>query len=207
MLTATVILGWIGVLLFLIIIFTFKKMARSNEYAFLHLLMALMYAMWFPLPLALHHLAGSNTLLVGTIFGLAYLFMLVISMALQTGHITFISKNNEDHSIPEKHAEYMMATLTNPFESLLGIFKSILAIFLAISFWQSDELAMSSIMLLFGLFIFYYLLNTLDASLVKRVKLLSKVKPNIVVVNLETLFFFVVLMSYVTFTAFSHHPK
>lgn len=198
MLTATMILGWIGVLLFLIIIFTFRKLARSNEYAFLHLLMALMYAMWFPLPLALQHLADSEVLIAGTIFGIAYLFMLVTSMALQTGHIAFINKDNDNSSIPEKHAEYMMSTLTKPFESLLGIFKSIWALFLAISFWQNDELAMASIMLLFGLFIFYYLFITVDASLMKRVKLLSKAKPNIVLVNLETLAFFIVLMSYVT---------
>lgn len=201
MLTATMILGWIGVLLFLIIIFTFKRMARSNEYAFLHILMALMYAMWLPLPLSLQYLIGSDKLLVETIFGFAYVFMLVISMALQTGHIAFISKYNENHSISEKHAEYMMATLTKPFESLLGVFKSVWAIFLAISFLQSGDMLMATIMTLFGLFIFYYLLITLDASLVKRLKLLSKVKPDVVVVNLETLAFFVILMSYVTLNA------
>lgn len=201
MLTATMILGWIGVLLFLIIILTFKRMAKSGEYALLHLLMALMYAMWLPLPLALHQIIESDALLVGTIFGFAYLFMLIISMVLQTGHIAFISKFNVDHSITEKHAEYMMATLTKPFESLLGVFKSAWALFLAISFWQGDEYSMAIIMFLFGLFIFYYLLITLDASLVKRLKLLSKVKPNIVIVNLETLAFFVVLMSYVTLNA------
>ncbi|WP_262173646.1 hypothetical protein [Saccharococcus sp. Marseille-Q5394] len=201
MLISTMILGWIGVLLYLIIIFTFKKMARSNEYAFLHLLMALMYAMWLPLPLALHQLIESDALLVGTVFGLAYLIMLVISMVLQTGHIAFISKCNEDYSITEKHTEYMMATFTKPFESLLGIFKSIWALFLAISFWQSDEYTTAIIMFLFGLFIFYYLLITLDASLVKRVKLLSKVKPNVVIVNLEIVAFFIILMSYVTLNA------
>ncbi|MCM3637016.1 hypothetical protein M3152_04720 [Sporosarcina luteola] len=201
MLISTMILGWIGVLLYLIIIFTFKKMARSNEYAFLHLLMALMYAMWLPLPLALHQLIESDALLVGTVFGLAYLIMLVISMVLQTGHIAFISKCNEDYSITEKHTEYMMATFTKPFESLLGIFKSILALFLAISFWKSDEYTTAIIMFFFGLFIFYYLLITLDASLVKRVKLLSKVKPNVVIVNLETVAFFIILMSYVTLNA------
>ncbi|MGN7386987.1 hypothetical protein [Sporosarcina sp. SAFN-015] len=198
MLTSTMILGWIGVLLFLIIISTYKKMAKRNEYAILHLLMALMYAMWLPLPLSLYLLLGSDTLLVGTIFGLAYLFMLVISMALQTGHIAFINKHNEDHLIPEKHAEYMMATLTNPFESLLGVFKCLWAIFLAISFWENGEILMASIMLLFGLFIFYYLFITIDTSLMKRVKLFSKVKPNIVLVNLETLIFFIILMCYAT---------
>ncbi|MDW0115359.1 hypothetical protein QTL97_00195 [Sporosarcina thermotolerans] len=203
MITSTMILGWIGVLLFLIIILTFKSMTKKNEYAFLHLLMAIMYAMWFPLPLALNHLIESDIVLVGTVFGFAYLFLLVSSMVLQTGHIAFIEKHDKEHSIPEKHAEYMMATLTKPFESFLGVFKSIWAIFLGISFWQSGELLMAGLMLLFGLFIFYYLFISIDASLMKRVKLFSKVKPNIFIVNLETLAFFITLMCYVTYRSFS----
>src|SRR5699024_1545139 len=128
-------------------------------------------------------------LLVGSIFGIAYLFMLVISMAFQTGHIAFIVKQNDNHAIPDKHAEYMMATLTNPYESLLGVFKSIWAIFLAVSFWQNGEILMAVLMLLFGMLIFYYLFMMLDVSVVKGVKLFSKLKPHPFVVNLETLFF------------------
>lgn len=203
MISSTMILGWIGVLLFLIIALTFKSMANRNEYAFLHLLMAIMYAMWFPLPLALNHLILSDTVLVGTVFGFAYLFLLVCSMALQTGHIAFIEKYDKNHSIPEKHAEYMMATLTKPFESLLGVFKCIWAIFLGVSFLQSEESLMAGLMLLFGLFIFYYLFITLDGSLKKRIKLFSKVKPNVFIVNLETLAFFITLMCYVTYRSFS----
>ncbi|MDN4607673.1 hypothetical protein [Sporosarcina highlanderae] len=178
-------------------------MSERNEYAFLHLLMAIMYAMWLPLPLALLRLIDSDTVIIGTIFGLAYLFMMVISMVLQTGHIAFIQKYDLDHSIPEKHAEYMMATLTNPFESLLGVFKSMWAIFLGITFWQSGEMLMAGLMLLFSLFIFYYLFIALDMSLMKRVKLLSKVKANIFIVNIETLAFFITLMCYVTYRSFS----
>lgn len=86
------ILDWIGVLIFVIIAFTFQKMIKNNEFAFMHLLMALKYAMWFPLPLALYQLLNSELLIVGTIFGLAYLIMLVITMTLQTGHIIIYSK-------------------------------------------------------------------------------------------------------------------
>ena len=199
MLLSSIILGWIGIFIFIVIVFTFQKMAASNEFAFMHLLMAIMYAMWFPLPLTLYRLLESDVLLVGAMFGFVYLLSLVISMALQTGHIVFITKHNESHAISDKYGEYMMATLSNPMESLSGIFKCIWAIFLGIAFWQSGELLMAILMFLFGLFIFYYLLITLDASIVKRVKLFSKVKPNPYIVNLETLFFFIVLMSYITF--------
>ena len=193
------IFGWTGILLFLAIIFTFQRMAKKNEYAFLHLLMAVMYAMWLPLPFVLYQLLNSDTLLIGTVFGSTYLILLVVTMILQTGHIAFITKHNEDGAITDMLGGYMMATLSNPYESLLGVFKCIWAIFLGIAFWQNDEMIMASLMLLFGLLVFYYLFIMLDASLVKRVKLFAKVKPNPFIINLETLFFFIILMSYVTF--------
>lgn len=199
MLMSTIILGWIGILMFLTLALTFQSMAKNNEFAFLHLLIAIMYTMWFPLPLLLYQLLNSDALLVGTVFGLVFLVSLVISMVLQTGHIAFIVKNNEDHSITDKHGDYMMATLTNPLESLLGVFKSVWAIFLGIAFWQSDEILMMSIMFIFALTFFYYFFIMLDASLVKRIKLFSKVKPNPFIINLETLLFFITLMCYITF--------
>lgn len=94
MLISTIILGWIGIVIFLIIVFTFQKLVKNNEFALIHNLMALMYAMWFPLPLTLYQLLNSELLQVGTIFGLVYLILLVITMTLQTGHITYIVKHN-----------------------------------------------------------------------------------------------------------------
>ncbi|WP_404427132.1 hypothetical protein LG296_14955 [Ureibacillus chungkukjangi] len=199
MLIPTIILGWIGILIFLIIIFTFQKMVKNNEFAFLHKLMALMYAMWLPLPLTLSQLLNSELLQVGTVFGIVYLIMLVITMALQTGHITFMVKHNDDKSITEKIGDYMMATLSNPFEGLANVLKSIWALFLGITFCNSGEIFMGIIMFLFSLQIFYYLLIVLNTSLVKRIKFFSKAKANTFVINLETLFFFIVLISYITF--------
>src|SRR5690625_2029760 len=111
------IFGWTGILLFLAIIFTFQRMAKKNEYAFLHLLMAVMYAMWLPLPFVLYQLLNSDTLLIGTVFGSTYLILLVVTMILQTGHIAFITKHNEDGAITDMLGGYMMATLSNPYES------------------------------------------------------------------------------------------
>lgn len=199
MLISTIIMGWIGIIIFLIIVFTFQKMAKSNEFAFMHILMALMYAMWLPLPLALNQLFNSESLQVGSIFGLAYLFMLIISMSLQTGHITYMVKHNDDKSITESQGNYMMATLSNPFELVANIFKCIWSVFLCITFWKDEQVIMTSLMFLFSLLLFYYLFIMLDTSLLKRVKVLSKIKANPFIINLETLFFFIILMSYITF--------
>ncbi|MEK5056016.1 hypothetical protein MHH96_21740 [Niallia sp. FSL K6-0212] len=165
----------------------------------MHILMALMYAMWLPLPLALNQLFNSESLQVGSIFGLAYLFMLIISMSLQTGHITYMVKHNDDKSITESQGNYMMATLSNPFELVANIFKCIWSVFLCITFWKDEQVIMTSLMFLFSLLLFYYLFIMLDTSLLKRVKVLSKVKANPFIINLETLFFFIILMSYITF--------
>jgi len=139
MVYSTVILGWIGILIFLTIILYFKRWQKNNEYAFLHLLMAIMYATWLPLPIVFYQLIGSDTLLVGVMFGLTYIILLVIVMALQTGHIAFITKHNEDGEITDVLGSYMMATLSNPYESLLGVFKCIWAIFVGIAFGRMKK--------------------------------------------------------------------
>ncbi|MGF3215152.1 hypothetical protein ACQV2X_08395 [Facklamia sp. P12945] len=199
MLFSTIIFGWIGILIFLSILFTFKKMAKNNKYALLHLLQAIMYAMWLPLPFVLYHILDSDILLVGSVFGSVYLILLVAGLALQTGHLAFISKHKEDKRISDSQTNYMMATLSHPYEGLVNFFKCLWAIFLGLCFWQKGEGIMAVVMFLFGLFIFYYLIIILDASLVKSVKLFEKIKPNTVLVNVETFLFFLTLMVYITF--------
>lgn len=102
--------------------FSILKDAKNNEFAFLHILMALMYSMWIPLPLALNMLLKSEVLQVGTLFIIVYLMMKVITISLQTGHIVYIVKHNEDKSITDRQGNYMMSTLSNPFELLVNIF-------------------------------------------------------------------------------------
>lgn len=199
MVFSTMLLGWLGILIFLVIISTYQKLMNSNEYAFLHLLMAIMYATWLPLPIVLFQLLDSKILIVGTVFGTVYLVLLVLGMTLQTGHIVFITKSNENGAITDSQANYIMSTLSHPYESLANIFKCVWAIFLGLTFWQNEEVFMASLMFLFGIFIFYYLFIALDASLIKRIKLFERMKSNTFLVNFETLFFFVTLCSYITF--------
>ena len=199
MLLPTIILGWLGILIFLIIISSFQKMMRNNEYGLLHMLMAFMYALWLPLPLTLYYLLDLDVLLVGTVFSLVYLIMLVITMTLQTGHITYIVKHNAENSITNSHTNYIMATLSNPFEAMANVFKSMWALFLGITFWTIGETLIASFMFLCSLFIFYYLCLAINSSLIKRMALFSKVKSNTVLTNLETLLFFGALMIYITF--------
>ena len=189
LITSAVILGWLGVLLYLGLALSFQKLAKLNEYALIHLIMAILYALWLPLPVALYMLLPSEPLMTGIIFGLAYLFMLIITMALQAGYIAYIMKT------PSQQGEYMMATLSNPFEKLANLFKSIWALFLAIAFWTAGELFMVVIMTLYSLLFFYYLSLLLSATIVRQI---PRVKPNMYVTNLETLLFFIILLGYLS---------
>lgn len=199
MLISTTILGWLGIFIFLIIIISFKKLITNNEFAFIHILMALMYAMWLPLPIALNHILRSEYMQIGTIFGFLYLFMLVFTMTFQAGHITFIVKNNDKKLINNKQEEYMMSTLSKPFEGLANVFKCIWTLFLAIAFWLNDEIIMAIIMSIFSLLLIYYLIIVMDTVLMKRITLISKLKANIYVTNIETITFFSTLMVYITY--------
>lgn len=197
MIASSMIMGWVGISIFVLIASTFRKLIKDNEYAFLHVLMTFMYVMWLPLPLTFYRLLNTDLLLVGTIFGLIYLVMIVIAMALQAGHISYIVKHN-DHQISEMHGDYMMAVISNPMEGLANIFKCIWAWFLGVSFWKNDEMMMAAIMFLFSLFFFYYLLIVLEQSVVKQMKGITNVKPNQTFVNLETFVFFLALVGYIT---------
>ncbi|GEN85912.1 hypothetical protein [Oceanobacillus sojae] len=198
MIISTIILGWSGIILFLITAFIFPKMAKNNEFAFIHFLLAWMYAFWLPVPLVLNQLLDFDYLQIGIIFGFIYLFMLIITMVLQTGHITYIVKNNTGQAITDKESKYMMATLSDPFEAFANVFKSIWALFLAIGFWNNGEYVMGCLMILFSLFGVYYLFLILNNILVTPVKLFAKVKPNVYVTNLETFLFFLILLIYIT---------
>ncbi|GAB3792641.1 hypothetical protein [Virgibacillus kimchii] len=198
MLVTAVIFGWIGVFIYLTVIFSVKKLMQNYEFGFMHILFVFMYALWLPVPMVMYQLLGSDVLLAGSMFGYLYLFMLIISMALQTGHINYLVKQNEGKGISDEQGAYMMTTLSHPFESIAGVFKSIWALFLAIAFWENGTVWMAVLMSAFGLLVFYYLFMAIDASLVKRIKLFFKVKPNTYCINLETLLFFFSLVLYMS---------
>ncbi|NAP01739.1 hypothetical protein FRY77_38025 [Halomonas sp. MG34] len=133
MLLSTVILGWIGIGVFVTILLTFMKLMKNKEQGLLHVVMGFMYAMWLPLPFALYFEQEQELLLTGSIFGFVYLLMLVITMGFQAGHIVHIVKQ-EQSEIWEERATWMLDTFSSSYENLAGVFKSVWSIFLAISF-------------------------------------------------------------------------
>ncbi|CDO02598.1 hypothetical protein BN988_01071 [Oceanobacillus picturae] len=197
MLLSTVILGWIGIGVFVTILLTFMKLMKNKEQGLLHVVMGFMYAMWLPLPFALYFEQEQELLLTGSIFGFVYLLMLVITMGFQAGHIVHIVKQ-EQSEIWEERATWMLDTFSSSYENLAGVFKSVWSIFLAISFWLNGETWIAILMSLFSLMIIYYVNNLVNQSTIKRIKFLEKLKPNPFIYNIEALLFFLTLMIYIT---------
>jgi len=158
--------------------------------------MALMYAMWLPLPKILSEMLNNETLIVGEIFGVTYLIIMIITMSLQTGHLVYIEKQENNKVIWEERNNWIMATFAGPLEVLANIFKCIWALFLAIAFLNNNNLLMGTFMLLFSSLIVYFLIILINQSLVKPLKFLSVIKSNPYFFNLETFLFFLILMIY-----------
>ncbi|KAB7672848.1 hypothetical protein [Bacillus sp. B1-b2] len=194
----TVILGWIGIVLFLITAISFSKLANINEFGMIHLLMAMMYTCWVPIPIIYNRLLNGEMIETGTIFGLLYLIMLLFTMTLQTGHIVHIDRVGNNDTEAMDRSNHMMATLSGPFELMANVIKCIWALLLGFAFWENQHLIMAGMMFLFSLLILYYLPLLFKSSLVRSIKILEKVKSNTYFINLETFAFFLILIVFLT---------
>ncbi|WP_017186606.1 hypothetical protein [Alkalibacillus haloalkaliphilus] len=199
MLNTVIILGWTGVILFSIMILTLSKMMKSNEYGLIHILMAIMYTLWLPLPIVLYMVVDFDLLLIGAVFGSVYLLMIIVTMTFQTGHIAFLLNYKGAQNDLELYGDYMMSMLSKPFETYANVLKSLWALILAIAFWNTQELLMVILMIPFVILLSYYVAILINDSLVNSVKGIRNIKPNPILINLETLLFFIILISYLTF--------
>lgn len=198
MLITSVIFSWLGLFLFLILIVIYKQLVSRNEYALIHTILALKFAFLMPLPIALYLCLDSSILLSGTIFGLLYLFMQLLTMTIQAGHNIFVIKQTFTDANFNNTSDFLFAVISKPFEAIANVFKSIWSLFLGISFWQSGEHVFASFMFLFSILIIYYFALAIKESLLHSNMVLSKFKNNMIFTNLETLLFFILLTTYLT---------
>ncbi|WP_051641018.1 hypothetical protein [Bacillus sp. MB2021] len=192
---STLVLGWIGIVLFVILAVKFPKLAKNNEFGFIHILMAFMYAMWLPIPITLYEILHTDSLKMGMIFGTVYLSMMIMTMSLQTGHIV----HSEKVSQPQAISNHLMATLSGPFELMANILKSIWVIFLAVAFWKQQYVMMANLMGIIGILIIYFVLLLIKESLLKPNKILNRIAGNPYFFNIEVFFLFVSLLIFLTF--------
>lgn len=192
---STLVLGWIGILLFVILAVTFPKLAKNNEFGFIHILMAFMYTMWLPIPITLYEILHTTSLKVGMIFGLVYLSMMIITMSLQTGHIVHSAKESQSQAI----SNHFMEILSGPFELMANIVKSIWVLFLAVAFWEQEYVMMANLMGIIGILIIYFVLLLIKESLLKPNKILNRIVGNPYFFNIEVFCLFVSLLIFLTF--------
>jgi len=192
--TSTLVLGWIGILLFLILAITFPVLAKNNEFGLIHIIMAFMYAMWLPIPIMMYEILHNSILKIGMIFGLVYLSMMIMTMSLQTGHIVHSEKESQSQTI----SNHMMATLSGPFELMANILKSIWVFFLAVAFLEQQYVVMASLMGTISLLIIYFFLLLVKNSLIKPNKFLKRMVVNPYFLNLEMFCLFLSLIIFIS---------
>ena len=191
----TILLGWLGMILYVGIAVFYVGLMKRGEFALIHILFALTFVMWIPLPLTLYRTEASEILLVGTLFGCFYMIMMIIAMTLQAGHLAYIDKNT---GIDVKYANHLMTILSNPFEAMANVMKSIWAFCLGMAFWTNGLKWLALLLFLISLFGVYYLLLVLKASLKKEGTFVDRIKANVYWTNAETLLLFGCLLCYLT---------
>jgi len=193
---ATAIFSVIGIILFLIIVLTYNKLLQNNESGFLHLLMALMYASWLPIPITVYRLLGDyKFLIVGTVFGVTSIVILILTMVLQAGHLTYsANRHKEDAVLWDRNDNWMLnGLLGGQVELLANVLRGIWVIFVTICFWLRGDVLLFSFGVIFSSFVCAYVMRIIDLSLVSEIRFLKLVKLNYIIINLETFGWFLLL--------------
>ncbi|MTI47915.1 MAG: hypothetical protein FH761_08745 [Firmicutes bacterium] len=203
MLISSLVLGSIGIIIFISILFSFNKLLNKNESGFLHLLMTFMYICWLPIPLATFILLKSYSfMIVGTIFGVLSLLLLIITMVLQASHLSYSAKqNNGNPEMWNINDKWMMdGLLGSQIELLANVLKGIWIIFLTIAFWFSGQIIFGILGSIYSLITIVYLFMLINISLVNEIPFLKKVKLNFILINLETFSWYLVLLVWIIVT-------
>lgn len=198
MVYSALILGIIGEIIFIIIIMTVKKLLRSNESGFLHLLMCIMYICWLPIPIVVNLKIGiNNFLIIGTIFGTLSLILLSLTMLIQSSHLSYSAvKSNCDLELWNSRDEWVLNGLIGGQVELFALFlKSIWYIFFTIYFLINSQFIFFMLGVLFSLLSIFYLSMLIERSVIKKVKYATKLKLNSLIINIETAtWFFIILI-------------
>lgn len=187
--------GLIGIVGSLILVITgifASNLLKKNESGLVHLLMTFVYICWSPLPIiGYFKFEGMEWLAIGTIFGSLGMVVMVISMIMQTGHLSYSGKIEEDREIWNRNDSWIMCGLLGSSVELLGLFlKSLWIVFLAVAFFISGQTVMFCVSSIFAITVIMYLFNLIDSSLVRDSRLFKVMPKNMIIINIETLVWF-----------------
>ncbi|MDY7043571.1 hypothetical protein RVS70_05070 [Virgibacillus sp. M23] len=194
-----IIMGWLGILIYLFLIFTANKLEKNGETALLHLIICFVFIFFTPLPLYLSFNNHNPIFWLSSIFVYLFLIMIIITMALQVGHLSYSNKQLNNDKWQERDNWMIHGMLGDVFESIVNVVFHIWILLLAIGFFIEDEFVMAAIMTVFSLFIIRNLFILLNVVIKKPMRLFQIFKMNSVITTLETFIFFVVLVCWMTF--------
>jgi hypothetical protein len=193
----TSIFGFLGIVLFVVILISFQKLLANNESGFLHLLMSIMFICWLPIPFVIYTKMGRyDFLLIGTIFGTFAILFYILTMLLQAGHLTYSSKmQDSDIKLWEGRDEWMLnGLLGGQVELMAGMLKGVWSIFLTVSFWLQGHTVLFMLGIIYSTLTFFYLSMLLDMSINKKISFLKKLKLSTMIINLENASWFTILL-------------
>ncbi|WLD94077.1 hypothetical protein [Alkalihalobacillus sp. AL-G] len=198
MLNIELLLAWIGLLLYLALFFSFRFLVQRNENALLHLWLAFIFTLFLPVHLLLVRNVQSEITLVATLFGVLYILVLIVTMALQTGHLSYSLKQTERKELWDERDRWIMhGMLGDGFEPFAGVIMNVWLLLLSLAFFESGETIMGLLTALLGLFIirnFVILLNNTRA----KTRKLKWFQMNPIITNLHTLISFTILIVWLT---------
>ena len=194
-----IIMGWLGVLIYLLLILTANKLEKKGETALLHLIICFAFIFFTPLPLYLCFSNHNPIFLLSSIFGYLFLIMIIITMALQVGHLSYSNKQQNNEKWKDRDNWMIHGMLGDVFESVVNVVFHIWILLLAIGFFLEEKIVMGALMTIFSVFIIRSLLILLNVVIKKPIRLFKVFKMNSVITTLETFIFFLVLVCSMTF--------
>lgn len=196
---AIFIFGCLGLTLFLCIMFMWRTLLNSGESALLHLLICFVYVFWIPLPLGLTISNHDELFTVAMVFGYLFLAMMIFTMALQVGHLSYRNKQANDLIWDDRDSWMLQGMLGNVFESIVMVIFHIWTILLMIGFFVENNSIVGFVMLGFSLFMVRSLYTLISVVVRRPVPILKIGKTSAIVTNLEIFLFFVIVMCLIRF--------
>jgi hypothetical protein len=194
-----IIMGWLGILTYLLLILAANKLLKNGESALLHLIICFAFIFFTPLPLYIGTNIHNQYFLLSTVFGYLFLIMIIITMALQVGHLSYSNKQQNNEIWEERDNWMIHGMLGDVFESIVNVVFHIWILLLAVGFFLVHNFVMGTIMTIFSLFIIRSLGILLNVVIKKPTRLFKVFKMNSTITTIETFIFFLILVCWMTF--------
>jgi hypothetical protein len=192
------ILGWLGIITYLIVFLSAQKLINKGESALLHLLICFVFVFLTPIPIYLYSTIGNEYFLVSTIFGYIFFILIITTMALQVGHLAYRNKQKNTDIWEERDSWMINGMLGDIYESIVGVIFHLWIILLALGFFQEGIYSMGVIMALFSWLLIRSLLILLKLVLKEPISFLNRVKLSPILTNLETFLLFLIIIIWIS---------